>query len=117
MPSGSRADEELLEHVRRTYCRKCKLSFVCLIGRRYRECFWCLRCKGWWLVDHDMFVRCVAFPGTRDKEVGDGGMIQESRMSATIEDCPLCNNQGENPLEIIDGFLEEDYRGRPRWPK
>ena len=119
---GTKSDA-YLERLRQNYCRKCKLSFVCLMGRVYRDSFWCQKCKGWWLSEHDIFVRCDGFPGTRHGQFerrrsggkhfvfNDGQRMRPvSAMhdgKTTIDACPLCDPQGENPLDIIEGLVEE----------
>lgn len=102
-----------LERLRQNYCRQCKLSFVCLMGRPQRETFWCRKCKGWWLAEDDIFVRCDGFPGmhtghyfARDRHgIAPRRAAPDSR--ATIDGCPLCDPQGENPMDIIEGLVEE----------
>jgi hypothetical protein len=117
--SASRISEELLEHYRQQFCKKCELSMVCIMGREFRESFWCQKCKGWWLSEHDLFVRCDGFPGTHTGYYERHGSVKMQSFGAavsghhaqartTIDSCPLCDPQGENELKIIEGFVVEE---------
>lgn len=114
MGRRERVAEDLMAFYREKFCAKCKLSFACLMGRSYRETFWCQKCKGWWLADHDFFVRCDGFPGTTygvhdtHRKTNRIVMVPPHHGRVTIASCPLCDPQGENPLEVIEGFVMEE---------
>lgn len=111
--------DELEQFYREQYCKKCKLSLLCLMGRPIRETFWCTRCKGWWMSEHDIFVRCDGFPGTyttarRTQQTFTRTRTGIVRERASIDGCPLCDPQGENPMDIVEGFVLEHVRAAER---
>lgn len=115
MPSRSRAANELAERIRQTYCRRCKMSLLCLMGRELKqiETYWCRRCQAWWLPETEQLVRCSLFPGSepgqfwRDHDGKPQPCSGPITDKTTIENCPNCDNKGENPLDVIEGYVEE----------
>lgn len=112
----SSSSDSYLANIRATTCANCKLSLVCFMGREYTETelYWCQRCQGWWFPELDLLLRCTAFiVGPKGTIVIDGRRsrtrdVTVHGMRTLVEDCPNCNPQGENPIEVFDGYNETE---------
>lgn len=113
--SSSSADQYLAQ-VREQTCSRCKLSLVCLMGREYTQTdlYWCERCQGWWFPELDFLLRCTAFiVGVRgtiviDERVSRARGITVKGMRTLLGSCPNCDPQGEEPIEVFEGYNETD---------
>lgn len=75
------------------------------------EMYWCKTCQGWWFPENDLLIRCTELQPGVARMIPVGPKAQQRQihirnMQPSVDDCPNCNSQGEDPLTVFEGYNE-----------